>query len=197
MLFETNTTPRRHNEFFQSIGAMIDELETDPLKNSGIAPVHPDGDGTSGLMLIGEAPGAKEDETGIPFVGASGKLLNDLLLPSIGLTREHIYLTNIVKCRPPENRDPSPVEKQAWTPILQAEILAVRPKVIATLGRHSLGFFVPKPEISKVHGTLIQLHFKDFDCILMPLFHPAVALYDPNKKQVLLEDFAKLKPLLD
>lgn len=188
-LFETAASGRKTNPFFPQISELIDNLDTDPLKNSGVLPVHPVGDGTSGLMLIGEAPGAREDELGEPFVGASGKLLNLELLPSIGLTRETIYLTNIVKCRPPENRDPTKEEKAAWTPILQSEILTVKPKIIATLGRHSLSFFLEKPEISKLHGIPIQLHFKDFDAVLIPLFHPAAALYDPRKKSVLLEDF--------
>jgi uracil-DNA glycosylase len=177
------------NEYFAHISAAISALASDPLKNSGVLPVHPVGNGSSGLMLIGEAPGAKEDLMGEPFLGASGRLLNTVLLPSIGLTRETIYLTNIVKCRPPGNRDPTSVEKAAWTPILQQEILSVQPRVIATLGRHALSFFIQKPDIGTLHGTVIPLQFSEFESVLIPLYHPAAALYDPRKKSTLLADF--------
>lgn len=185
------------NENFPKLSQIINNFEDCPLKNSGVLPVHPVGNGKSGLMLIGEAPGAKEDEIGEPFVGASGKLLNNLLLPSLDLTRENIYLTNIVKCRPPKNRDPKPEEKEAWGKILREEILTVKPKVIATLGRHSLSFFWPDVKISEVHGKANKLTFeKDFECVLIPLYHPAVALYNPKQKEVLLKDFQIIKKYL-
>lgn len=187
---------RPRNLNFTQISNLIDQFDGCEFKKNGIQPVHPVGDGSSGLMLIGEAPGAKEDELGEPFVGASGKLLNETLLPSIGLTRSTIYLTNIVKCRPPNNRDPKPEEKEVWKPILQEEIKTVKPKVIATLGRHSLSFFMDNPQISKIHGKPIKLQFRGFECVLIPIFHPAVALYNPNQKQVLLEDFQVIKKFL-
>ncbi len=177
---------------------MILDSDTCPLKNSGVRVIHPVGDGSSGVMFIGEAPGAKEDQLGEPFVGTAGQLLNKELLPSVGLSRQNIYLTNIVKCRPPANRDPTDEEKLAWSPILLAEISFVRPKVIACLGRHSLGFFLPEVKIGRVHGTPQKLQiFNNFDIQLLPLYHPAVALYNGSMKQTLLDDFQVIKQLVN
>jgi DNA polymerase len=176
---------------------MIADLDTCPIKNSGTRVVHPVGDGSSRVMFIGEAPGAKEDQLGEPFVGAAGNLLNKELLPSIGLSRENIYLTNIVKCRPPANRDPTDEEKLAWSPILLAEIALTKPKVIACLGRHSLGFFLPEAKISRVHGVPQPLQiFTDLQIDLLPLYHPAVALYNGSMKQTLLDDFQVITGLI-
>jgi DNA polymerase len=175
---------------------MITDLDTCPIKNKGARVVSPVGDGSSGVMLIGEAPGAKEDQLGEPFVGAAGNLLNQELLPSAGLSRQTIYLTNIVKCRPPANRDPTDAEKLAWSPILLAEIALIKPKVIACLGRHSLGFFLPEVKISRVHGVPQPLQiFTDLQIDLLPLYHPAVALYNGSMKQTLLDDFQVLTGL--
>lgn len=191
---------RPFNPHFPNIAQAINELQDCPLKDSGITPVQPVGDGSSGLMLIGEAPGAKEDELGEPFLGRSGDLLNKELLPSIGLTRETVYITNIVKCRPPDNRDPTTHEKNIWKPVLIEEIKIVRPKVIATLGRHSLSFFIPKPVISKLHGTPQELNMPELQELekvtLLPLYHPAYALYNPNNKATLLKDFQVIKTLI-
>ena len=182
----------------KDIKHLIENLDIDPLKNSGIPVVHPVGNGSSGVFIIGEAPGAKEEELGEPFVGASGKFLNNTLLPSIGLNRNNIYLTNIVKCRPPKNRDPFPEEKVAWSPILLAEIIAYKPKVIVCLGRHSMGFFFPDAKISSVHGKQINIKlYKEYEQIVIPLYHPAVALYNPNMREVLVEDFLKVKDYID
>jgi uracil-DNA glycosylase len=176
---------------------LMRDLNTDPLKNSGIRVVYPVGNGSSGVFLIGEAPGQKEDELGEPFVGASGRFLNNTLLPSVGLTRQTIYLTNIVKCRPPENRDPLPAEKDAWSAVLLAEILAVRPKVIVCLGRHSLSFFFPEAKISQVHGQLLQLKmYEDYTQAILPLYHPAAALYNPKLREVLQKDFLAITEIV-
>jgi uracil-DNA glycosylase len=176
---------------------MMDNLEYDPLEKYGTRIVHPIGDGTSGIFFIGEAPGEKEDQQGEPFVGASGKLLNDTLLPSIGLSRQTIYLTNIVKRRPPENRDPTDEEKSAWSVVLMAELDFVKPKLIVCLGRHSLGFFVEGAKISKIHGQVQEVEvFENERIPVMPLYHPAVALYNPKMKEVLMEDFLKIKDFI-
>ncbi len=182
----------------QFIREAILALQTCPIKNSGVRPVMPVGDGSSGIMLIGEAPGAKEDEIGEPFVGASGRLLNNIMLPSVGLTRETIYLTNIVKCRPPENRDPKQEEKDAWTPILELEVDTIKPNLVVCLGRHSMGYFLPKAKISEVHGqiqTVILGNGKKIN--LLPLYHPAAALYNPNMLETLKSDFLIIKPFLE
>ena len=177
---------------------MMDSLSTCPLKNSGIRVVHPIGDGSSGIFLIGEAPGAKEDKVGEPFVGASGKFLNGTLLTSVGLSRKNIYLTNIVKCRPPENRDPTDEEKAAWSPVLMAEIIALKPKLIVCLGRHSLSFFLPEAKIGEVHGKIQKVRlYKNLEIEVLPLYHPAVALYNPNYRKILIEDFSIIKPKID
>jgi len=176
---------------------MMDSVTDCPLKNAGGTVVYPVGDGSSGVMLIGEAPGAQEEKLGEPFVGASGKFLNTDLLPSVGLNRDTIYLTNIVKVRPPNNRDPLPEEKQVWMPVLNAEIAAIKPTVIACLGRHSLGHFLPKAKISAVHGTPHQLNFASgHSAVLLPLYHPAVALYNGSMRPVLRQDFAVLRQFM-
>lgn len=147
------------------------------------------------IIFIGEAPGRKEDEVGVPFVGASGRLLDEMLL-SIGLKRSEIYITNIVKYRPPNNRDPSPLEKQEFLPYLLRQIYIIKPKIIVTLGRHSMEYFLPGSKISEVHGEPAQVNVNradgDLSLVVVPLFHPAVALYNGSMRNVLLSDFAKL-----
>jgi DNA polymerase len=180
----------------QEINQMIEDLDTCPLKNSGVKVVHPVGDGSSKIMFIGEAPGYHEDRLGEPFVGASGKFLNQELLPSIGLSRRNIYLTNIVKCRPPKNRDPKDEEKEAWNGILLAEIAWQRPHLIVCLGRHALSFF-SRQKVGRSHGTVQSLPvFTDFTTGLLPLYHPAAALYNPSQKSVLKDDFQVIKSYL-
>ena len=188
---------RPRNPHFPSISELIMSIDDCPLVKSGVVPVHPVGSCSSGLMLIGEAPGAKEDETGEPFVGRSGQMLNEVLLGGIGLTREDVYITNIVKCRPPENRDPTDAEKSIWKRVLVQEIKTVKPKIVATLGRHSLSFFLPKPKISELHGNVVNINSKTMgEFVLMPLYHPAASLYNPKMKDVLIADFEKVGRLL-
>jgi len=161
-----------------------------------------DGDPDATLVFIGEAPGKNEDLQGRPFVGAAGKFLNEMLA-SIGMKREDVYITNIVKYRPPNNRDPDPEEKKAFLPYLQAQLEVIQPMMVATLGRHSLGCFLPDLQISKVHGEpkRIRLKFKNgdndgFPIIILPLFHPAAALYNGSMKATLMEDFARVPAVL-
>jgi len=148
---------------------------------------NPDAD----IVFIGEAPGKHEDEQGEPFVGAAGKLLNQLL-DSIGLTRENVYVTNIVKYRPPGNRDPSDDEKQQFVEYLTRELAIINPNAIVTLGRHALNSFLPDLRISQVHG---QPQPGD-DSVLMPLYHPAAALYNGGLRQTLFDDFVQLKQFI-
>jgi len=144
------------------------------------------------VCFIGEAPGKKEDISGQPFVGASGKLLDEML-STIGLTRDKVYITNIVKYRPPNNRDPLPEEKQEFMPILDKQIAIIKPKLIVTLGRHSMNCFFPNLVISNVHGKIQKLKDKMF----LPLFHPAAALYNGSMKKTLLDDFGQIKTILN
>jgi uracil-DNA glycosylase len=149
---------------------------------------HPDAD----ILFIGEAPGKKEDLKGEPFVGAAGKFLNEMLA-MIGLERKDIYITNIVKYRPPNNRDPYPDEKSAFLPYLQSQLDIIQPKVVVTLGRHSMNCFLPDLQISKVHGQ--PKRFKGQ--VYLPLFHPAAALYNGGMRQTLIDDFAKLPLIIE
>ncbi len=140
------------------------------------------------VMFIGEAPGQKEDELRRPFVGAAGQFLNELLA-SIGLKREDVYISNVVKFRPPANRDPEPIEKEQCMPWLMLEIALVKPKVIVPLGRHSLGHFFPSKTITEAHGKPFQLT----DAItIFPIYHPAAALHNGNLRASLMSDFRAL-----
>lgn len=159
-----------------------------------------DGNPDADIVFIGEAPGKNEDEQGLPFVGAAGKFLNEMLA-SIGLNRQDVYITNIVKYRPPNNRDPLPEEKKEFLPFLQRQLEVIAPKVVVTLGRHSTNCFLPDLQISKSHGQpkRVKLQFKDnpdvLTVVILPLYHPAAALYNGGMRQTLLDDFANI-PLI-
>lgn len=144
------------------------------------------------VLFIGEAPGKKEDELGRPFVGAAGKFLDEMLA-SIQLGRSDVYITNIVKYRPPANRDPLPEEIQAFMPFLKAQIDIIKPKLIVFLGRHSMNVFLPELRISQVHGKA----FKKNGHVYYPLYHPAAALYNGGMRQTLLDDFAGIPSVLE
>lgn len=154
-----------------------------------------DGNPNADIVFIGEAPGKAEDEQGLPFVGASGRFLNEMLAAA-GMDRSDVYITNIVKYRPPNNRDPSKQEKQAFLPYLLRQLEIVNPKVIVTLGRHSMEFFIPEARISEVHGQAIQktitLGNNSYQWLIVPLYHPAAALYNGSLRQTLLEDFLSI-----
>jgi DNA polymerase len=143
------------------------------------------------IIFIGEAPGKNEDITGLPFVGAAGKFLNELL-ESIGLVRNDVYITSILKYRPPDNRDPRPEEKTDFWPYLLAQLEVIAPQLIVTLGRHSTNCFLPDVQISKVHGQ--PLTWQGFT--LLPLYHPAAALYNGGMRQTLINDFAVVATLI-
>lgn len=153
-----------------------------------------DGEGAldAKVMFIGEAPGQTEDRLLRPFMGAAGKLLDELLV-LIGLKRSSIYITNIVKCRPPDNRDPEPSEIAAGLPYLNREIDLIKPKIIAFLGRHALNAFFPDLKISEVHGR----PFRKAGQIYLPLYHPAAGLYRPETKKDLFADFKKIPLILE
>ncbi|HLC75519.1 MAG TPA: uracil-DNA glycosylase [Candidatus Peribacterales bacterium] len=155
-------------------------------------PVLGEGNPYAEVVFIGEAPGAKEDELGRPFVGPAGKFLDELLA-SIGLKREDVYITNVVKYRPPNNRDPEPEEKLACLPWVKLELALIRPKVICTLGKHALNEFFPALSISRVHGQPQKVN-KDFT--VFPIYHPAAALHNGSLRQELFNDFAQLKQFL-
>lgn len=162
------------------------------LKKTATQPVYEITPPTSGLLLIGEAPGRNEDKQGKPFVGAAGKFLDELL-STIDLTRDQVYVTNVVKYRPPSNRDPLEEEKKDCRVWLNAELMFIKPKVIITLGRHALLKFVPDASISVTHGEIFP-HPSGIPIFAM--YHPAAALYNPNLKDVMKKDFKKLQTFL-
>lgn len=193
----------------EQVQKKLDQIKADIIK-SNICPdlaqgatqlVMGHGNPLADVMFIGEAPGKQEDLNGIPFVGAAGKLLDEMLA-SINLQRFDVYISNIVKYRPPNNRDPLPEEKQAFWPYLLQEIKAIQPKIIITLGRHSMGHFLPDKSISLVHGKLFQLKLTDdsgkvIEIKLLPLYHPAAALYNGGLRETLFNDFTIIKKLIN
>jgi len=154
-----------------------------------------DGNVDADIVFIGEAPGKNEDLQGLPFVGAAGKFLNEMLA-SVQLDRKDVYITNIVKYRPPNNRDPLPAEKAAFWPYLVKQLHIIQPRVIVTLGRHSMEYFLPEAKISEVHGHQQQVLLGDKKAVLVPLFHPAAALYNGGLRQTLLDDFQHVHAVL-
>jgi len=143
------------------------------------------------IMFIGEAPGYHENRLGRPFVGAAGKFL-DKLLASIDMQRDDVYICNVIKCRPPNNRDPLPNEVKSCQAYLDRQIDLIKPRLIVTLGRHSMARYFAKATISKIHGVPKKLG----DRILLPLFHPAAALHQPKYRTLIEQDFLKIPHIL-
>ncbi|HEX8182996.1 MAG TPA: uracil-DNA glycosylase [Candidatus Saccharimonadales bacterium] len=182
--------------------SILDDQVTPELAASATQLVLGDGNPDADIVLIGEAPGKQEDIQGKPFVGASGRFLNEMLA-IIQLQREDIYITNIVKYRPPENRDPTPEEKKSFLPYLQAQLEVIQPKVVVTLGRHSSNCFLPDLQISKEHGKpkRLRLAFRSdpsqvLEVVVLPLYHPAAALYNGGMRQTLIDDFAQIPDII-
>ncbi|NLE09224.1 MAG: uracil-DNA glycosylase [Dehalococcoidales bacterium] len=144
------------------------------------------------IMLIGEAPGWHEDQQGRPFVGAAGKFLDELLI-SIGLDRSKVYIANVIKCRPPDNRDPLPIEIANCRKWLDLQMEIIAPRMIVTLGRFSMSMFFEGKSISKIHGTAIKKN----GILCFAMYHPAAALHQQNLRTVLKQDMLKIPPLLE
>lgn len=156
-----------------------------------------DGSAEAEIMFVGEAPGKNEDLQGKPFVGAAGKFFSEMLA-TIGLRREDIYITNVVKYRPPDNRDPLPAEIDACMPWLHEQVKIIRPKIIVTLGRHAMEHFLPGKKISQVHGHAFRRTFDDIgEQVFYALYHPAAALYNGSMRTTLIEDFKKIPKVLE
>lgn len=183
--------------------AVLDQLRADiivknicpELASGALNLVMGDGNLDAEIVFIGEAPGKKEDEQGLPFVGASGKFLNDMLAQA-GLVRSDVYITNIVKYRPPKNRDPSADEKKAFWPYLLKQLQIIQPKVVITLGRHSMEYFLPGVKIGEVHGQAERIVLGDNTLVIIPLYHPAAALYNGSLRQTLIEDFLQVPAVI-
>ena len=156
---------------------------TNAVPGEGPAPAH--------IMFIGEAPGYHEDQQGRPFVGASGKFLDELLA-GMGMRRDQVYIANVIKCRPPQNRDPLPEEITACKLYLDQQIALVKPAVIVTLGRFSMARYFPDQSISRIHGQAKKIG----NTLYVPMFHPAAALHQPKYRSLIEEDFARLPGLL-
>jgi len=164
-------------------------------------PVPGEGNPDSMLVFIGEAPGYWEDVKGKPFVGAAGRLLNEIL-EKVGIKRENVFITNVLKCRPPGNRDPKPEEMRVCTPFLDRQLKVIKPRIIMTLGRHSTAYIFSKMGIkfygiTRVHGRVYEAEFLGWKCYVIPTFHPAAALYNVNLRDDLLEDLLKMKSILE
>lgn len=183
--------------------AQLDQIEADitakhvcpDLAKTATNLVMGDGNVDAETVFIGEAPGKKEDEQGLPFVGAAGKFLNEML-QSLGLERGDVYITNIVKYRPPNNRDPLPDEKKAFWPFLIRQLDVIAPQIVVTLGRHSMEYFLPDMRISRIHGEPKRIQFGERKLVIVPLYHPAAALYNGGMRQTLLDDFARIPRIM-
>ncbi|MCD6290156.1 MAG: uracil-DNA glycosylase [Anaerolineae bacterium] len=178
-------------EELDRIAAEIRACSLCPLSRGRTHAVPGEGPADAEIMFIGEAPGFHEDRQGRPFVGAAGKFLEELLA-SIGMSRDQVYITNVVKCRPPGNRDPLPGELRACRPYLDRQIEVIKPKIIVTLGRYSMARYFPGASISRIHGQPKRVG----GTIYFPMFHPAAGLHQPRWRPLIEEDIKKLPGLL-
>jgi len=185
------TTEEKQAKLDEIAAAVIGRELSLEIAKSCLNPVPGEGNPDAEILFIGEAPGKQEDEKGEPFVGASGKFLEEML-QSINLRRDDVFITNIVKFRPPNNRDPNEEEIKACLPYLLAQIKIIQPKLIVFLGRHSMNVFFPELKISEAHGKVFRRQGKVF----LPLYHPAAALYNGGMRKILLEDFSQIPAIL-
>ncbi|MBI3442900.1 MAG: uracil-DNA glycosylase [Candidatus Sungbacteria bacterium] len=202
-----NEQPDNRTELLKQIRDEVWNFKESPLYAERVRnrayPVIGEGSHHAKVMFIGEAPGRTEAATGRPFAGAAGKLL-DGLLASVGIARPDVYITNVVKDRPPQNRDPLPEEIALYAPFLDRQIKIIQPKIIVLLGRHSMAAILEKfgldamiGPISRLHGTVLDAEAPYGKITIMPMYHPAAALYNPELKKDLLVDFQSLKKLVE
>lgn len=180
----------------QALKKAMQEDQTLPLRGQATQLVFGEGDPDSKIYFLGEAPGFHEDRLGRPFVGQAGKLLEDLI-KSIGLTREQVYISNIVRFRPPDNRDPLPEEIEAFRHYVDQEIAIIDPPIIVTLGRFSMNKFLPDTKISQVHGRIFEKTINGHPVQILPMYHPAAALRAGAVMELLKQDFGKIKQVLE
>ncbi len=204
------TTPTKHDKM-KKVSDELLEFRASPLfeyrTDNKYFPVIGEGSLDAKIMFVGEAPGKTEAMTGKPFCGAAGKFLS-VLLESISLTREQVYITNIVKDRPPENRDPTPEEIALYSPFLDRQVQIIQPRVIVTLGRHSMGYVLPRYDLDVELAPISKLHGKSFETVyfdesnnpqpvtIVTLYHPAAALYNGGMRETLKKDFEVLKKFI-
>ncbi|KXH71233.1 MAG: hypothetical protein AM326_11915 [Candidatus Thorarchaeota archaeon SMTZ-45] len=188
-------------EVVEEIDAQVSVCTRCELSKTRKNAVPGDGDIHARLMLVGEAPGKQEDLRGLPFVGAAGKTL-DQLLQNTGLSRSEVYITNVVKCRPPENRDPTMDEITRCTGLyLKRQIQAIQPRFLVMLGRHSARYILSESGlrfdgITRIHGKVYKISPFNFPIVAIPMFHPASLLYNLKYRSLLEEDFQVLKSQL-
>lgn len=187
--------PLTKKQKLEYISSLISECQKCPLCKTATHHVPGNGNPNAEIVFIGEAPGFFEDQQGLPFVGNSGKLL-DKLLESINLKRQDVFICNILKHRPPENRDPLPDEIKVCTPFLKAQLKAIEPKIIITLGRFSLNYFLPEALISKFHGQIKNIKWQNLDLILIPVYHPSAGLRNGAMLKALQTDFQTIGKFL-
>jgi len=188
---QTDKVKMGKKEDLDKIAREMTENKALPLSKTTTNLVFGNGNLNAKIMFIGEAPGYWEDQKGIPFVGAAGKLL-DQLLALIGLSRKDVFVTNIVKHRPPGNRDPLPEEIAAYKPYLDQEIKIIKPKIIIALGRHAMNLFLGEGKISLEHGRGRIIEYQGEKYLFIPMFHPAAALRNSKIKEQLKDDFKKI-----
>jgi len=178
-------------EVLRQVAAEVEVCKKCVLHHSRKNAVPGEGPADSAIIFIGEGPGFHENEQGRPFVGAAGKFLEELLA-SVGMKREQVFIANVVKCRPPSNRDPMADELAACSDYLDRQIQAINPKVIVTLGRFSMARYLPNAKISDVHGKAMQIKGR----LVVPMYHPAAALHQPSLRSTVERDFARLPELI-
>lgn len=178
-------------QVLEEVAAMVRQCTRCELCRGRTHAVPGDGNPTAEIMFIGEAPGWNEDKQGLPFVGAAGQFLNELLA-SINLDRNTVFITNVVKCRPPGNRDPLPDEIAACYPYLETQIETIDPLLIVTLGRYSMARWFPNERISRIHGTPKRVG----DRVIVPMYHPAAALHQGSLRATIQADFERLPIIL-
>lgn len=186
--------------YFTDLNTLKADLEQNyqnfPLVEKVTDLIHGEGNESANVMLIGEAPGYYESVERRPFVGRSGQLLRKVLAES-DLQASQVYISNIIKVRPPDNRDPLPHEILAFKPYLDAEINLIKPKLIVTLGRFSMAKFLPDVKVSQVHGRLHKIKWNEKTFFILPMYHPAAALRATKIKESFIKDFAKIKKVID
>lgn len=183
-------------EKIEKLAEKIKNCQKCPLYKSATQSVPGGPNPDTDIVFIGEAPGHWEDQKGIPFCGRSGQLLNKLLA-RINLDRKDVFIGNILKHRPPNNRDPKPEEIAACTPWLKQQLLTIEPKIVITLGRFALNYFIPNVYISKTHGQPKRIVWQDLDLLLYPLYHPAAGLRNGTFKQALIDDFLRIPAIIN
>ncbi len=176
----------------QAVHEKVNHCTRCPLHRGRTNAVPGSGPFDAEIMFIGEAPGFHEDQQGVPFVGRAGQFLNELL-EKVGIDRQRVYITNVIKCRPPANRDPREEEVEACKAYLDRQIELIQPQVVVTLGRHSMARAFPNEKISAVHGQPRSVDGQ----VYFPMYHPAAALHQPSLRPTVEADFEKLRELLD